>query len=91
MTETTRTAIDLGAEAAIAPWEYALVAVVAAAALAWLARGVLIKRRRLASGEGCGSCPGCSASSPCNSIPTFDRTPTPDPSPGPTHRTPRTP
>lgn len=71
MTDATRTAIDLGAEAAIAPWEYALVAFAATAALAWLARGVLVKRRRLASGEGCGSCPGCGSSGVCESKPPF--------------------
>lgn len=67
MTETARTALDLGAEAAIAPWEYALVVVTAAAALAWLARGVLVKRRRMGSGEGCSSCPGCGSVKVCAS------------------------
>ncbi|MFP4044623.1 MAG: hypothetical protein ACLFTP_08680 [Rhodosalinus sp.] len=67
MSGPARTAIDLGAEVAVAPWEYALVAVAAAAALAWLARGVLVKRRRLASGEACGDCPGCGSAGVCQS------------------------
>ena len=71
MTDATRPAIDLSAEAAIAPWEYALVAFVATAALAWLARGVLTKRRRLAAGEGCSGCPGCGSSGLCESKPPF--------------------
>jgi hypothetical protein len=73
MTDATRTALDLGAEAAIAPWEYALVAIAAAAALAYLARGVLIKRRRLAAGDGCGGCPGCGAAGVCESRQPFAR------------------
>lgn len=72
MTEPTTSLIDLGAEAAIAPYEYLFVAAVALAAVAYLGRGVWRKRRRLASGEGCGTCGGCGASGACPTVPSFD-------------------
>ncbi len=75
MTDAPRIALDLGAEAAIAPWEYAVVAAGAAAALAYLARGLIRKRRRMAAGEGCDACPGCGASGVCPSAPPLARRP----------------
>lgn len=65
MTDTTRPVIDMGAEAATGPLEYALIALLAGLALAYLARGFLRRRTKAASGEGCSGCTGCSGTGSC--------------------------
>lgn len=57
--------IDLGAEAGIAPVELLIVGVLVLIALAYLGRGFWRKRRRVVSGQGCGSCAGCASSGAC--------------------------
>lgn len=69
MSETTATLLDLGAEGAVAPHEYLIVAAATLGALVYLGRGVLLKRRRMLSGEGCGACGGCGGASACRRPP----------------------
>ncbi|SNS90435.1 hypothetical protein [Tropicimonas sediminicola] len=59
--------VDLGREAGIAPVEYALVALLAGLALAYLLRGLLRRKARSGSGGGCPGCAGCPASGGCPS------------------------
>ncbi|MFD0980465.1 FeoB-associated Cys-rich membrane protein [Tropicimonas aquimaris] len=59
--------VDLGREAGIAPTEYALVALLAGLALAYLLRGVLRRKARGASRGGCTGCAGCPSSGGCPS------------------------
>ncbi len=71
MTDTTQPMIDIGAEAATAPLELAVLAVIAGLALAYLLRGFLRRRAKATSGEGCGGCAGCSTTGSCPSVTTF--------------------
>jgi hypothetical protein len=71
MNQTMQPAIDLGAEAGIAPLEFLLVATLAGLALAYLLRGFLKRRAKAVSGEGCTGCPGCSSTGSCPSVTQF--------------------
>ncbi|WP_068112886.1 FeoB-associated Cys-rich membrane protein [Tropicimonas marinistellae] len=65
MTDSTQPMIDMGAEAATGPLEFAIVAIIAGFAFAYLLRGFLRRRSKAGSGEGCTGCPGCSSTGSC--------------------------
>lgn len=64
MTEPSTPLIDLAAESALGAADILVIAAAGAAAAVYLGRSIWLKRRRLASGAGCGSCAGCGGACP---------------------------
>lgn len=69
MSDPSSPLIDLAAETALGATDILVIAAAGAAAALFLGRSVWLKRRRLASGEGCGGCAGCGGACPRPSFP----------------------